>query len=82
MTIEELSNCNKDMDIHAVCSIRCRYANSERRCIDDIRTGCLIYKDDYYTMPKVLKALDVLSFKCLSPYKSANEPGKWEIWVV
>ena len=82
MTIEELCNANKDMDIYAVCVIRCRYANAQfRKSVNDIMSGCLIYQDDYYTMPKVLKALNVLSFKCLSDYKSADEPGKWEIWV-
>ena len=82
MTIEELNNANRDMDIHSVCAIYCRYANPQCRIINDISNGCLIYEDDYFTMPRALKCLNVLSFKCLSPYKSGDEPGKWKIWVV
>lgn len=82
MTIEELYNANKNMDIHAICVIHCRYDNAERRPFDDIRNGCIIYQDDYYTMPKVLKGLEVLSFKHLKDSGSNIWSIKWEIWVV
>ena len=82
MTIEELYNANKNMDIHAICVIHCSYEYEERRPIDDIWNGCVIYQDDYYTMPKVLKGLEVLTFRRLKDSSSNEESNKWEIWVV
>ena len=76
MTIEELYNANKNMGIYAICVIHCSYDYAERRPIDDIQNGCIIYQDEYYTMPKVLKSLQVLNFR-----RSNEEFNKWEIWV-
>ena len=77
MPIKELYNANKNMDINATCIIHCKYEYEGRRSIDDIFDGCIIYQDDYYTMPRVLKGLEVLTFKRLN-----EESNKWEIWVV
>lgn len=82
MTIKELYIANKNMDIHDIFVIRCNYDFAERRSIDDIMNGCIIYQDDYYTMPEVLKDLKVYRFKCLSYRRSTDEPSKWMIWVV
>lgn len=45
---------------------------------DDIVNGCILYQDEYYLMPNVLRNLKVTSFKCTG-YKSFC---KLEIWVV
>lgn len=82
MTIKELYNANKNMDINAICVIHCYYEHSERRPSDDIFDGCIIYQDDYYTMPTVLKGLEVLTFKRLKYSSSNEESNKWEIWVI
>lgn len=81
MTIEELVNANKDMCSHSICVIRCRYNKSEGMSGDDIVNGCILYQDEYLVMPNVLRNLRVTSFKCTG-YKSVDEPGKLEIWVV
>lgn len=82
MTIKELYNANKNMDINATCIIHCSYEYAGRRSVDDIFDGCIIYQDDYYTMPRVLKGLEVLTFKRLKDSSSNEEINKWEIWVV
>lgn len=82
MTIKELYNANKNMDINDTCIIHCRYEYAEHRSVDDIFDGCIIYQDDYYTMPRVLKGLEVLTFKRLKDSSSNEEINKWEIWVV
>lgn len=82
MTIEELQNSNKDMGWNDICVIHCSYEYEERRSMDDIWNGCIIYQDEYYTMPKVLKGLEVLTFKRLKDSSSNEESNKWEIWVV
>ena len=82
MTIEELYNANKNMGIHAICVIHCSYEYVERRPIDDVYNGCIIYEDEYYTMPKVLKSLKVLNFRRFKDSNSNEEFNKWEIWVV
>lgn len=82
MTIKELYIANKNMYMNDICVINCKYDFAERRSVDDIVNGCIIYQDDYYTMPEVLKNLEVKRFKCLSHSRSTDEPGKWEIWVV
>lgn len=70
------------MYMNDICVINCKYDFAERRSVDDIVNGCIIYQDDYYTMPEVLKNLKVNRFKCLSHRGSTDEPSKWEIWVV
>ena len=82
MTIEELFNANKDMDIHDICVVHCNYDHAECRPIDDIWNRCVIYQGDYYTMPNVLKVLKVLSFRHLKDSGLNEEPNKWKIWVV
>lgn len=82
MTIEELFNACKDMDIYDICVIHCRYDYAEHRSIDDIMNGCVIYQDDYYTMPKVLKGLEVLSFRRLKDSSPNEKTNKWDIRVV
>lgn len=82
MTIKELYNANKNMGINDTCVIRCKYEYDGLRSVDDILDGCIIYQDDYYTMPKVLKGLEVLTFKRLKDSSSNEESNKWEIWVV
>ncbi len=77
MTIEELRNLNKDMRADSIFIIHCRYGNSTNLSRDDMINGCIIYQDEYYRMPKVLRDLNVLSFKCLD-----YNTYKWEIWVV
>lgn len=52
MTIKELYNANKNMGINDTCVIRCKYEYDGLRSVDDILDGCIIYQDDYYTMPK------------------------------
>lgn len=83
MTIEELQNANKDMGWNDICVVRSKYENSQHRdCIDDIFDGCVIYKDGYFTMPKVIRGLNVMSFKCTNRIRSLDKPSEWEIWVV
>lgn len=82
MTIKELYDANKNMDINAICVIHCSYEHLESRPIDDTFDECIIYQDDYYTMPRVLKGLEVLTFKHLKDSSSNEESNKWEIWVV
>ena len=75
MTVEELRNANKDMRVDSTFIIHCHYEKSKYLSSDDIIEGCIIYQDEYYRMPKILRDLNVLSFKFLSG-------DKWEIWVV
>lgn len=82
MTIKELYIANENMDMHDICVINCEYDFAERMSIDDILNGCIIYQDEYYTMPEVLKDLKVDRFKCLSHSSSTDEPSKWIVWVV
>lgn len=82
MTIEELVNANKDMCSRSICVIRCRYNKSKYMSSDEILNGCIIYYDEYCTMPKVLRSLNVTSFKHTCYSKSNKESNKWEIWVV
>lgn len=84
MTIEELVNANKDMCSHSICVIRCLYVKSQPKYMssDDILNGCIIYYDEYCIMPKVLRSLNVTSFKHICYSKSNEESDKWEIWVV
>lgn len=79
MTIKELYDANKNMYIDDIFVIHCSYEHTERRNIFD---GCIIYQDDYYNMPAVLKRLKVLTFKRLKDSSSNEESNKWEIWVV
>ena len=66
MTIRELCKANEDMNEYSICVIHCRYTNTyhkipnddiikSRRATDDITKGCIIYYDEYYVMPEVLK---------------------------
>lgn len=84
MTIEELVNANKDMCSNSICVIRCRYVKSKPKYMssDEILNGCIIYYDEYCIMPKVLRNLNVTSFKRICYSKSNEESDKWEIWVV
>lgn len=83
MTIEELQNANIDMGCYDICVVRSKYENSQHRdSIDDIFNGCVIYKDDYYTMPKVIKGMNVISFKCTNYIRSVDKHSEWVIWVV
>lgn len=83
MTIEELRDRNKDMRADSIFVIHCQYEKSQRLSSDDIIKGCIIYQDEYYRMPKVLRDLNVLSFKCLGYGRILDESNinKWEIWV-
>lgn len=86
MTIEELRLANRDMLSTSMCVIHCSYDDaaqfSEAISIDDILNGCVIYKGEYRFMPKVLKSLNVKSFKCSGHTRSFDEPIIWDIWVV
>lgn len=81
MTIEELVNANKDICSHSICVIRCRYNKAKSMSSDDIANGCILYQDECFLIPNALRSLKVTSFKCTG-YKSFDEPGKLEIWVV
>lgn len=83
MTIKEMFNANIDMLYDDIYILHCKFDNSYlgRTTTDDIN-GCIVYQDDYYTMPEVLKGLKVKSFKCLSHAGSLDEDNKWDIWVV
>lgn len=84
MTIEELRIANKDMRADSIFVVHCRYEESRWLSSDDIIKGCIIYQDEYYRMPKAIKDLNVLSFKCLGYTRildKSNE-NKWDIWVV
>ena len=86
MTIEDLRLANRDMLATSMCVIHCSYDDaaqfSEAISIDDIFNGCVIYKGEYRAMPKVLKSLNVKSFKCSGHTRSFDEPITWDIWVV
>lgn len=82
MTILELYSASKDISPKSMCVVRCKYDNYQVKSVDDVMDGCIIYKNDFYTMPKVIRDLNVMSFKCIKPAGALDEPGKWEIWVV
>lgn len=83
MTIKDLFNANRDMSYHDIYVLHCRFSDSSRgNSTDGIINGCIIYQDEYNTMPEVLKGLKVKSFKCLRHTRSVDEFSKWEIWVV
>lgn len=77
MTVEELCKSNGNMLDTSMCVIHCRYDNSQfRNSTDNRLNGCIIYQDEYRVMPKVLKRLEVLTFKYLKDSRSFDEPGK------
>lgn len=43
---------------------------------DDIANGCILYQDEYFVMPNVLRNLKVTSFKCIG-YKSLMNLVNW-----
>ena len=68
------------MVIYASCIVDLIIPVAEKST--DGTIGCIIYQDDYDTMPEVLKGLKVKTFKCLSHTGLPHEPNKWDIWVV
>ena len=82
MTIKEMFNANVDMSYDDICVLHCIFDNSCLGNSTDYINGCIIYQDEYDTMPEVLKGLKVKTFKCLSHIGSLGEHNKWDIWVV
>lgn len=82
MTIKEMFNANVDMSYDDICVLHCLFDNPSWGNSTDYINGCIIYQDEYDTMPEVLKGLKVKTFKCLSHTRSLGEHSKWDIWVV
>ena len=82
MTIKEMFNANVDMLYDDICVLHCLFDNPCWGNSTDYINGCIIYQDEYDTMPEVLKGLKVKTFKCLSHTRSLGEHSKWDIWVV
>lgn len=53
MTIKEMFNANKDMSYNDICVLHCQRDTSYM-----ISNDCIIYNDDYESMPKVLEDLN------------------------
>lgn len=81
MTILELYSASKDISPKSMCVVHCKYDSHQVKSVDDVMDGCIIYKDDFYIMPEVIRHLNVKSFKCTKPARTLDEPGKWDIWV-